>query len=69
MPTKITLYRWRIRDEVTGRMRTTRHHMTEADALARHPEAERLDDTREVREVPDDPLYQRTTSAWQRGTP
>lgn len=68
MSKTLILYRWRIRSEVTGRMTTTRHLMTEADALAHHPGAERLESTREVRHVPDDPEAL-STSAWQRWHP
>ena len=47
----VTLYRFRIRDPLTGRWRETGHHMIEAEAEARYPERERLDWTREDRHV------------------
>ena len=50
----IDLWRWVITDD-TGRRRPTRHRMTEADALAQDPTAERLPGTLEQRQVPDKP--------------
>ena len=55
MPKTIVLYRWTVFDEVRGRWLDTRYSATEADMLVRHPEARRLDATREEREVPEDP--------------
>ena len=42
------LWRWRITDD-RGRRISTRHLMTEADALATDPTAERIPGTEEVR--------------------
>lgn len=46
------LYRFRLRDPLTGRERITRYHLTEEDALARYgPGAEKLESTRmEIRD-------------------
>lgn len=44
----ITLWRWRITDD-RGRRIETRHRMTEADALAQDPTAERIPGTEETR--------------------
>ena len=46
----IILWRWRITDD-RGRRIETRHRMTEADALAQDPTAERIDGTEERRQV------------------
>lgn len=45
----VTLWRWYIVDEITGKRRLTKWHMTEQDALERYPDAERAPHTREVR--------------------
>ncbi len=50
-PTEFWL--WRIRDERNGKFYKTRHRMTEADALARHPEAVRVEGSLEVRDLPE----------------
>ncbi len=57
---------WRIRDELTGKMRKTRHRMDEATAMQRHPEALKVPGTCEVRNLPenDDELHLNTTSSW-----
>jgi len=47
MPDPIILWRWRIRDPLTGKWRATRCRMTEAEALARFPEAQQIEHTRE----------------------
>jgi hypothetical protein len=49
-------WRWRITDPSSGRRSTTRYRMTEADALATDPAAERVPGSLEVLTVPDDPL-------------
>lgn len=46
----ITLWRWHITDD-RGRRIETRHRMTEADALATDPTAERIPGTEDVRRV------------------
>lgn len=38
-----TIYFWRVRDEVTGRMRQTRYRMTEADARKTYPDAVKVE--------------------------
>ncbi len=52
MPDPIILRRWRIRDELTGKWRETRYSMTEAEALARHPQAQKIEGSREERRDP-----------------
>lgn len=49
MPEPPVLWRWWIVDERTGKRRLTKWHMTEADALERHPGAEREPASREER--------------------
>lgn len=49
----IDLWRWLITDPATGRRRPTRHVMTEADALATDPGAERVPGSLEQRQVPE----------------
>ncbi len=51
----IELWRWRLTDPASGRTYNTRHVMTEADALALDPRAQRVEHTRELRSVPDGP--------------
>ncbi len=48
---EVTLYRFRVRDPINGKWRTTRHHMTLDEARTRHGEAnyELLEWSREVR--------------------
>lgn len=65
MPTTLVLYRWRMRSETSGRIVVTRYHMSEQDALAKDPAAERIESSREVRVIPDDPEAL-STSSWQR---
>ena len=49
------LYRWRVSDPLRpGRTYVTRHHMSEADALAMDPTAERDEGTLKVIERPAD---------------
>lgn len=50
---RVTLYRWRIRDPLTGLRRTTRYLASEADIRKEHPDAEMVPGSEEVREVPD----------------
>lgn len=52
---KLELWRWWVTDPERGVRYATRHRMTEADALALDPTAERVPGTLEVREVADDP--------------
>lgn len=49
MKEPVVLWKWWIVDERTGKRRLTRYRMTEADALARHPGAERDPASREER--------------------
>lgn len=49
MPTPTEHFRWWITDEITGKRRLTKWHMTEPDALERYPDAERAPHTREER--------------------
>jgi hypothetical protein len=50
----ITLWKWRYRDPVRGKLVTTRHLATEDDARTQlPPDAERLEWTREDRRVPE----------------
>ncbi|MBK6470311.1 MAG: hypothetical protein IPF94_06115 [Betaproteobacteria bacterium] len=51
----VDLWRWRLTDPVTGRTYRTRHVMTQADALALDPQAQRVDHTLVRRQVPDGP--------------
>ena len=46
-------WRWRVRSEVTGKLYSTRYAMSETDALALDPLAERLDFSKEARLVPE----------------
>ena len=63
----IDLWRWVITDPLSGRRGPTRYRMTEADALATDPTAERVPGTLERREVPDGPGEHQLTDAWRRG--
>jgi len=47
------LWRWRLRDEITGKTYTTRCVMTEADALDRDSQAVRVEWSKEVLLVPE----------------
>lgn len=52
--TKATnFYFWRIDCPFTGKRRTTDYRMTDEMAAERYPGAERLDDTLEVRHLPE----------------
>jgi hypothetical protein len=55
-------WRWRVTDPASGRRYVTRHHMTEADALATDPAAERVEGTLQVLEVADGPNLHSTSS-------
>jgi hypothetical protein len=48
---RITLFRWRVRDPLTGRLRTTRYLASEQDMKQRHPDAELVPGSREERDV------------------
>ena len=50
---KLVLYRFRYRDERTGKVRETLYHLSEAEAKERYGDrlVERLEQTREVRYV------------------
>lgn len=48
----IEMWRWLITDPATGRRRATRYRMTEADARATDPGAERVPGSLEQRQVP-----------------
>jgi len=50
---QLELWRWRMRDH-RGMVHATRFALTEADALARDPQAVRVPGSREVRTVPAD---------------
>lgn len=43
-----SMWRWRLDDDVTQRRITTRYHMTEAEALAKDPKAEKVPGTEMV---------------------
>ena len=62
----VELYRWRYRDELTGKVHETRYLATEAEARERYGDRliAALPGSREVRE-PDDP-ESTSTSAWRR---
>jgi hypothetical protein len=51
---KVEYWRWRYRDPATGRMRRTTFQMTADEALAKHPDAERIAGTMLLREVDED---------------
>jgi hypothetical protein len=62
-------HRWRIR--WAGKWKTTSYHCTEADIRVEHPEAECVEGTLIVREVPETEeeraaaLHARSASAWR----
>ncbi len=58
---------WKVRDELTGKMRTTRYRMDAATALQRHPEAVKTGSP-EIRNLPETPeeFKANTTSSFQR---
>lgn len=65
----IVRWRWRVHQEFTGKPYTTRHHMSEADALGTDPLAVRIDWTREEITVPESDAEFQYTSAFQRYRP
>lgn len=65
----VSRWRWRILDPDRGRRYTPRCHMTEADALALDPTAERVDGTLQLLELPDSPAEHQSTSAWRAEPP
>ncbi len=66
---RLELWRWRITDPERGTTYATRHRMTEADALALDPAAERVPGTLEVREVADDLEQLRSSSIHPKADP
>lgn len=56
--------RWRIVYRVTGKLRLTRHRMTEADAMRRHPGAIKDETSLEWRDIAETPeeIAERDTS-------
>jgi hypothetical protein len=52
----IVLYRWRVRDSVTDRIRVTRYLATEENIRQVHPDAELVPGSREERQVTDGTL-------------
>lgn len=64
----IDLYQWWVTDPASGRRYKTRHRMTEADALATDPAAERVPGSLETRLAPDGADEHEHTGA-QRPTP
>jgi hypothetical protein len=56
---EVEYYQYRVRDQVSGKWYRTRCKMDEQTAAERYPERERLDDTRELRQIldPGDPAY------------
>ena len=63
-------WEWWLPDERTGKLRRSGYRMTEATAHATHPDAKRIEGSRELRTVPetDAELGANSTSAWQRRT-
>ena len=51
---KVEYWRWRYRDPDSGRVRRTTFQMSADEALAKHPDAERIEGTMLLREVDDD---------------
>ena len=58
----LVLYRWRVRDPVSGRMIKTRHLATEDEIRRQFPDAERIESSREERVISDDPWAQSTSA-------
>jgi hypothetical protein len=52
---RIELWRWRVRDRLTGKLYVTRYLMTEDEAQVRHREAEKVEWSLEVRRGPEWP--------------
>lgn len=50
---RVEFWKWMVRDEITGKMRKTRHLMDEETALARHPEATKVPGSMEPRMLPE----------------
>jgi hypothetical protein len=50
---KIVMYRWRVRDRSTGRIRVTSYHATEEEIRRLYPDAEPEPGTLEERESDD----------------
>ena len=48
----LELWKWRVRS-LSGKVHVTRYGMTEAEAVLRHPNAERVPGIMEVRVVPE----------------
>ena len=51
MPTETEFFQWWIPDEITGKLRKTRHKMTRETAQERHPGCEPYPPSREVSTV------------------
>ena len=51
MPTETEFFQWWVRDDLTGKLRRTRHKMTRETAEERHPGCEPYLPSREVRTV------------------
>lgn len=52
----LELWKWRVRDPITGKLRTTRYRCTEEEARQRYPGGvERVPGSLEVREVGGEP--------------
>lgn len=54
--TTLILYNWRYWDEIRGKHIVTRWKATEEEIKRQHPDATPMLDTREIREVSDDPF-------------
>lgn len=63
----IDLWRWRITDPASGHRYTTRHRMTDADALALDPAAQRVEGSLEQRLVPETEQEHQHTTPGRRG--
>lgn len=53
MTKPVEFWLWWITDEVTKKRRKTRYRMTERDALAAYPDAEKVEGSCEVRQLPE----------------
>lgn len=62
----IELWHWRLWDPIRRRHFTSRWRMTEADALALDPQAQRIEHSLERRQVPSSIDEHQHTNAWQR---
>lgn len=65
----LDLYRWHIRDAVTGKVCLTSHLMGRSDAMVRHPEAQPYLPSHEVRVALDGPDLFENTSDCSQGAP